>query len=70
MFNSHLYNNRVVETSKAGPTVPGELTVYDLPPLEDLKIALDEKVTLNVIGTVDSIVDCLGKASVSTYQFS
>ena len=41
--------------------VPGELTLHDLPPIEDLKITLDEKVTLSAIGNVESVVDCLGK---------
>ncbi|KAF6035634.1 NAF1 [Bugula neritina] len=45
--------------SKVGPTVPGEITLYDLPPIEDLKIAIDENVELVELGVVMNIVDCL-----------
>ena len=52
--------------------VPGELTLHDLPPIEDLKITLDEKVTLSAIGNVESVVDCLGKNEneISLFMYS
>ena len=44
-----------------GPLVPEELTIYDLPPIADLTIDVDEKTVLSELGNVLSILDCLGK---------
>jgi len=55
----YIYSEEPIK-SKVGPTVPGEITLYDLPPIEDLKIAIDENVELVELGVVMNIVDCLG----------
>lgn len=55
------YRPGVIQHPKAGPLVRGELTIYDLPPVEDLKISIHDKVELVQLGTVDKIIDFLSK---------
>lgn len=42
----------------------GELDISDLPPIEDLKISVDES-KCEPVGCVKSIVDTLGKYNIS-----
>lgn len=55
--------------SKAGPLVPGELTIYDLPAIENLSINIGESVELMELGFIISIIDCLGLLLIVKFCF-
>jgi len=49
-----------ISTLKNSVKTKGELDITDLPPIEDLKISVDEE-KCQPIGCIKSIVDTLGK---------
>lgn len=46
----------------------GELSINDLPPIEDLKISVDEE-KCEPVGCIKSVVDTLGKYKCLNYSF-